>query len=448
VETVNRLRLDSRDVMTQAASDTFGRRSLLWGALGALVGAGCGESSGPRPTTSPVPESSRPKTFPGPVAIENGDSGLIRVCLAESLTTASIRTTGGYSVIPLWDHYARGFPQTNELTCRRSGSVWKLNHETFEAEYLQIRPLPDSVLWLGDRGCRGEFWLSPVDDASFRVVNELPLEEYVASVVDGEMPADFPIEARKAQAVAARTFAALQRRQATGAAFDVFASAERAQKYLGYQYRDAGGRLLAGESPSSRQAVAETQGLVCTRGRELFRTYYSACCGGKTTAGSLVFPDAAELRGVACGRCEDCPRYAWSVTIGREPFLEALAQATGAGRLTKIADVSSSHDGKRDRYPLVTASSRNQEPTTVTTAALRAALGSSKIPSPWFSVKTAGEDVILTGRGHGHGVGLCQWGARGMALSGADFQTILKRYYSDCDVIPLISLPESRRSGS
>src|SRR4029077_15905930 len=127
--------------------------------------------------------------------------------------------------------------------------------------------------------------------------------EYTASVVDGEMPAAFPDEARKAQAIVARTYALYQKRVAArGSIADLFAST-RSQKYLGYQYRE-GGKLLAGESESSRKIAAATRGQVCHYHGKIFCTSYCAVCGGNTVRGTEVFSDAgAPLVSVKCDFC-------------------------------------------------------------------------------------------------------------------------------------------------
>src|SRR5690606_37508645 len=110
---------------------------------------------------------------------------------------------------------------------------------------------------------RGTVRLHRVGRAKLLAVNVLPLEDYVAAVVDAEMPAAFPIAARQAQAIVARTYAISCRREATHRLFDVYAS-PRSQNYLGVVYRGTGGRLLAGETPAGRAAAEATAGIVCT----------------------------------------------------------------------------------------------------------------------------------------------------------------------------------------
>src|SRR5207302_4392397 len=108
------------------------------------------------------------------------------------------------------------------------------------------------AVWVEVHQYRGTVRIHRQSGNTVAAVNVLPLEDYVASVVDGEMPSAFPDEARKAQAIIARTYALYQRDVAEKASIaDLFAST-RSQKYLGYQYRD-GGKLLAGESMASRK---------------------------------------------------------------------------------------------------------------------------------------------------------------------------------------------------
>jgi stage II sporulation protein D len=271
------------------------------------------------------------------------------------------------------------------------------------------------------------------------VLNVVRLEDYIASVVDGEMPAAFPEAARQAQAIAARTYALFQM-QANRAnqAFDVYATT-RSQNYLGYQYRGRDGRRYAAESPSSRRAADETAGMVCLADGKLFCTYYTAVCGGRTASGADVFNDpAAPLESVACEWCHEAELFEWRRQMpvaqasdsvrryfaARGKRFDTLASLRRVARTANVREpVFELGDGKR-RYRLSAVEFRRIFP--------------GSILSYQFEPALADGQLIIDGRGHGHGVGLCQWGARGMAQEGAGPVSIVRHYYPGANVVAAV----------
>jgi stage II sporulation protein D len=274
-------------------------------------------------------------------------------------------------------------------------------------------------------------------------VNVVPLEDYIASVLDSEMPADFPPAARQAQAIVARTYALYELQESRDHPyFDVFAST-RSQKYLGAQYRDLRGRLLAGESESSRQAVAQTAGMVCTYHGRVFSTYYTAACGGRTTAGREVFRDAAPpLSSVSCDWCCESRFYRWSTETSRTQLDEALHRCFASRKLPfdGLATIAIARNSARDGVPVLNVSDGTRR-LSVSAADLRRELSSSTLPSPNFLVRDAGDVIHFEGRGHGHCVGFCQWGARGQALAGHTPLDIIRYYYRDAEIVSLDGSP-------
>lgn len=322
----------------------------------------------------------------------------------------------------------------------------RIGTREFAATQLEIVPRESPSIWVNDHQYRGTLRVLQRTGNKVLAVNVLPLEEYVASVIDSEMPAEFTTEARAAQAIVARTFALFQMRAASPeAAFDLFSST-RSQKYLGTQYRDREGRRLAGESATSRTIARETQGLVCTHRGELFCTYYCAVCGGVTLQGRELFRDAADpVRAVRCDYCREASLYRWSVTIPKgeaEKGLRSASKAQGKtfGALQKLERIKSGDKGELPVWRAVD----EKGPITLSGHDLRNAWATHQIPSPQFAVADTGRSLILTGRGHGHGAGLCQWGARGLAKAGADRFAILQHYYPGAQVKSLDTLSGSR----
>lgn len=390
---------------------------------------------GSRRTSLPLAEVSRvPRSTPVPVE----SSRPIRVRLTvDAVREAKVDVPGPYAIRPVGSD--RVLSRGSKLTAANVRPVaggFRVGDREYKVSQLEFVPENSPGVRYDGHLYRGSLRVHRFPNDRLVLVNVLPLEEYLASVVDSEMPARFPEAARAAQAIIARTYALQQMRDASSAAvYDVFAT-QRSQKYLGFEY-ESGGRRLAGESAASRKIVESTAGLVCTSRGKLFTAYYAACCGGQTTTGTEIFDDACEaLNSVSCSGCRDAERYRWTVRISTDDLTSAIAKAIPSQpRLKAIRtarQTTGPGDGKISRFAIGDGS-RSVE---ITGVQLRARL--PQLLSPHFSLKVQGAEVVAEGRGHGHGVGLCQWGARGMALQGKSTLEILRHYYSGCRVAPIV----------
>jgi stage II sporulation protein D len=317
-------------------------------------------------------------------------------------------------------------------SCRvtAEGQGLRIGGTKLATDALEIEVDQSPGIWVGEHEYRGRLRIYRRENRVLPV-NALPLEQYIAGVVDSEMPAAFPREARRAQAIVARTYALYQHEQAPrGAVQDLYAST-RSQKYQGFQYRGEKNRLLAGESESSREIAESTRGLVGLYDGGLFCTYYCAVCGGKTVEGSEIFKDAAPiLASVTCEGCRDARLYRWEAEMTKRDAEAALRPLLGRGgkklgTLKSLQPAQRAARGATAQYVLRDERQSFQ----VTGAALRQALGPKGLYSPNFDVQDRGQKLVFSGRGHGHGVGLCQWGARGMAQQGATAEQIFRHYY-------------------
>ena len=256
------------------------------------------------------------------------------------------------------------------------------------------------------------------------VVNTLPLEAYLYSVVAREMTPSWPEAALQTQAVCARTYV-LQRSNPLRA-YDVVPS-ELDQVYEG----------VASETPSARAAVDATSAMVLRYGEGFAHIAYSSCCGGHTESSVDAWGGAAipYLNGVLCTTCTDAPYYRWN----RDLDLGAVAQAF-TSELQPVAPLQALRQGGPDSSGrtrnFVLHGAHGDVSIKGTTFRLR--IGPRVLPSlliTKFEPSTeAPERIAIEGGGLGHGVGLCQWGARGRALEGASFSDILRFYFPGTEI--------------
>jgi len=250
------------------------------------------------------------------------------------------------------------------------------------------------------------------------VVHAVSMEEYVAAVVEGEMPAAFPPEALKAQAVAARSFALAKK---------IEALSEGRSWHLGATVLDQVYR--AGQDPRARAAAAATAGEVLSAGHEPVLAFFHSACGGQTERGAEALGrDLPYLASVRCGRCGEAPRWRWSVQV---PAAELGRLAGLPGPITAARVAARTPSGRAARVALEARGAR----AVLGAADLRQRLGFDRLPSLAFDVKLARGQAVFGGRGAGHGSGMCQWGAAGMARQGRDYRAILGKYYPGAEIV-------------
>ncbi len=256
------------------------------------------------------------------------------------------------------------------------------------------------------------------------VINRINLETYVAGVVSGEVSPKWPIEALKAQAVAARTYVLYKQMKMQEQPFDVFASVQD-QVYHGH----------ADRHESVLRAITETKGHVLTHERRPIYAAYSSTAAGPTEDALYVWAlDLPYLKGVDCPFDERSPRYNWRTSFTLD-YLEHQLRKEGytVGSVATFTPYSFTPSGRVDRVRLLHSRGeiilRGQD--------LRRIVGYSKIFSTKFSVKSLGAKVEVVGHGAGHAVGMCQWGMREMAELGYDYQSILRHYYPGTTLLPL-----------
>ena len=222
-----------------------------------------------------------------------------------------------------------------------------------------------------------------------QLVNVLALEDYLAGVLGSEMPRSFPLEALKAQAIAARTYALQKKLEQYGQPFHL-GSSVISQVYGG----------LASEDVRTREAVEATRGMVLTHQLQPVEAYFHASCGGKTENGlEALGRDLPYLKSVTCP-CAKLPQAQWRLEL---PDRVQVLSRSATGRATRVQ-----LDGRA-----------------LDAMTFRERVGYGKLKSLWFDV--SGKTV--TGHGFGHGAGLCQWGAKVLADQGLGFREILSHYY-------------------
>lgn len=252
---------------------------------------------------------------------------------------------------------------------------------------------------------------------SLSVVNQVDLEEYVKGVVPSEVSTAWHPEMLKVQAVAARTYALYNKMLSAAREYDVMATIQD-QVYRG----------RSGVDHRVEEAVESTRGIVVTHLHAPIYAAFSSTAAGPTEDAVNVWPnkDLPYLKGVECPFDIESPYYQWRASVKIDHIEQNLRrQGFSVGTIATITPIAYSRAGRVARLRILHADGE----TVLRGEDLRKAVGYTVIPSTQFEVESIGAEVVFTGYGAGHAVGLCQWGAKELAELGYSYNSILQYYY-------------------
>lgn len=388
---------------------------------------------------------------PPPAALVQEDiAPLIRVRIQQNLTTTKL--TGLTGAQPAMFRTSQGqpqrlaFPGRTGVMLTHGANGWRVgNRELGEGELI-IEPDPIGSVAVEGKAFRGTYHFV-ARGSSFDVVNHLGIDDYLKGVLAGEMHKEFHVEAYKAQAIAARTYAIYTARTSgPGHHFDLNADV-RSQMYLG----------IAGESKKSIEAVQATAGTVVAYGpkgnAKIFKAYYSSCCGGATLTAQDVFNEAAgepfversvgNRCDIAAGRYH--ARFDWTVVVTREELTRRLRlwgqrenhPLRNMQTLARLDIFRSNSVGRPITFAIEDISGKkyviNCEQLRI--AGSTDAAEGSRLSSSFITPSVEGNNVRLVGHGFGHGVGMCQWCAEAQARAGVPYEKIVLDAYKGATLV-------------
>ncbi len=288
---------------------------------------------------------------------------------------------------------------------------------------LSVQSVNKTPITYSSEAYRGYFLLER-SGATATVINLLPMNQYLYSVLGKEMSAYFPAEALKAQAICAKNFVLGEKDRHSKYGFDVCATTH-CQVYGGIKSEDD--RITA--------AVDAVEGIAAYYGGEIVPLYFFATDAGMTENAENVWGmDIPYLKAVLdpYEPADKAAKYTWTSTLTAAEIEERLSQkGINIGALTGISIDEASPSGRVIRLTFIGAEGSK----TVSRESCRTTIGTDKLYSQNFTV-TVSEDGVYTfeGKGYGHGVGMSQWGAYGMALAGFSYEDILTHYFTGIEL--------------
>lgn len=260
------------------------------------------------------------------------------------------------------------------------------------------------------------------------VINKLPLEDYVYSVVRYESIPSWPLGMQKVQAIISRTYA-------------VFLMQQARLKNPRFRYYDIKNTNLhqvyngTHNYTHLRQAVDETQNLILTYKGNIALTMFDICCGGSVPA-LMRRKDTSKpylCRKQRCIYCTKSPYYHWKIDMHEKTFLQKLKTTPNLTRKLKnfngpITDAKVTDVDRAGIVHKLKLFDKKHRPTTFTGNEIRSTMP-TQIKSLSFSIKKIRDRIVITGKGYGHQQGVCQWGCKDLVDRGWSVKSILNFYY-------------------
>jgi len=292
-------------------------------------------------------------------------------------------------------------------------SLW-VGKKKINAEMIRFSPQL-MMIKVGNRMFRGDIEIHSIK-GRLTVVNDLFIEDYVRGVINKEAIPSWPVEAKKTQAVLARTFAVYQKMFNPRNKLYDLAPSVLDQVYGGLNREDV----------TSNKAVDQTKGEVITIGSHPAKIFFHSTCGGSTASAKEVWGrEMSHLHAVRCPYCKKSSLYRWK---------RLVTAASIAGKLKKAGYKVSRARKIKVVKGVLRVKSVVVDGVSIPVNKFRAAVGFSTIWSNDFTVSKSGRKFVFKGKGAGHGVGVCQWGMAGMAAKGKKYKEILKYYLKGIEI--------------
>ena len=261
-----------------------------------------------------------------------------------------------------------------------------------------------------------------VKDVSADKIIEVPFEEYVKGVLAGEMPTSFELEALKAQAVAARSYALIQMKKNESKDYDVVNTVDNQVYLTDEKLKEKWKDEYVSKVNKLKTAVTETKGEYLTYNGEIAETLFFSTSTGKTENSEEVFSSKVPyLRSVVSTWDEASPAYEDTASFELADFYNKLGLEYSNKVNFEILEKTSTGRNKKVKINGVEFTGRD-------------VASKLKLRSNYFNIIQNNDKITITTKGFGHGVGMSQYGALGMAKEGYTYDKILKHYYQGTEI--------------
>lgn len=367
-------------------------------------------------------------------AADQSSEKYVRVAILNNVETLNFSIRGKYKITDLMSGAVleEGRNLRESWISSHSDGI-TINDKKYPLHRIRLAFSKYIALYLDDKvnRYRGALDIILKSDRKFLAVNTVEIEQYIRGVLYHEVSHRWPMEAMKAQAVAARTYALYQMKKNKADEYDV----------TGDIYSQVYGGKNS-ERFRTNIAVKRTAGEILVYNNKILPAYFHASCGGHTeNAKNIWGENLPPLAGVPCSFCALAPHANWKKNYRSKDIQEKLgARGYLMGPIADIRVVSRDESGRINNLLFT---SRDGKTTTIPGIKFRGIIGPNTVKSNKYEVIMKGYYFDLIGKGWGHGVGMCQWGAHRMAEERHKYDKILSFYYPGADIADYRTQPPS-----
>ncbi len=347
---------------------------------------------------------------------------MVRIGIREDVSEASVICDGVIIATDLVGNKKQSWPPGRYLLSSKNGEI-VLQGNKLSKKYRFKSEDPNKFLQSGDKSYRGTFVVR-AENEKLTIINELTIDGYLKGVLPREVSASWPEQALRVQAVASRSYMSSHLNRHSSQGFDL-CSDVHCQVYGG----------TTKEHPKTNEAVDATHDQILVHDGKPIGAFFFSHCGGSTEQIQPVWGQTNRpyLPRKKCNYCKENPRYKWSITMSGTEILSALRAKTKVkGEKLKTVRVKKKSLSGRAQTVTVNTDAGSYD---LSGNEFRIALNPEKIRSTlWTDFRRHGNGYTFEGRGWGHGVGMCQWGAKGQSELGKDYRDILEFYYPNTEL--------------
>ncbi|MDR1259904.1 MAG: SpoIID/LytB domain-containing protein [Endomicrobium sp.] len=309
--------------------------------------------------------------------------------------------------------------------------IFCVEKNTYVNEHILTLPIKieslDEIIFIESKPYRGYFIVKESNDSKLNVINVLSIEDYIKGVLPKEIGSDWELEALKAQAVISRTYAISNLNKHLSQGFDL-CSTTHCQVYGG-----------AGvETDTCNKALLLTQHEFLTYNRKFANTVFHANCGGHTENPKYIWNwkiVPPYLKGVKCYYCKNAPYTNWEKTLDESFIRKKLLNNNNIGKIKNIKIIDKTNIGTAKKIEILHSNGK----LILNAYKFRLIVDAWQIKShSFYSIKNYNNKFNFKGKGWGHKVGLCQWGAKFMAEKGKNYRDILYYFYPGTKISKII----------
>ena len=357
---------------------------------------------------------------------------IMRVCIIDNTKNVHLTLMHGFKIysIETGKVITEGSSLTIDVLATKTGL--RVGKKHVKSPGIRVKAVKSSNIYVNEKRFRGDIEIIRKENSKLMVINYIRLEDYLYGVLYHEVSHRWPMEALKVQAIAARTFALYQARQNRLQPYDL-RSDIYSQVYGG----------SGSEKWSTTKAVDATNGKVLAFQGDIFPAYYHATCAGHTEdATNLWSVNLPPLKGVECNYCAHSPHYKWTRSIPLRELRDMLRD--NGYDIDDIESVKILSRNKSGRVDKVDIQDNAGVSVNITAKDFRQLIGPNAVRSTRFDVEIKRGQLVITGLGWGHGVGMCQWGVFGMAKLGKKANEILSYYYPGTEITTIDKLAAAK----